>query len=511
MKPVCLMVLDGWGIREATANNAIKLAQTPHFDQYYKKYPNTHLDASGEAVGLPDGQMGNSEVGHLNIGAGRIVYQELTRISKSIKDGDFFTKAEFIDLCKTVKASGKALHLMGLLSDGGVHSHQEHLYALLELAKKQGLTKVYIHAITDGRDVPPSSAVQFVEALEAKIKSIGIGQIATLSGRYFAMDRDNRWERVEKFYNAIVQAEGVTANSAKEAVEQSYAKGKTDEFIEPTVILKEGRMQDGNGVICFNFRNDRVREITRALTFTDFSGFARKSFPKLHYLCMTLYDETFPLPVAFKPTPLTHILADVVSKAGLKQFHCAETEKYAHVTFFFNGGEEKVYPGEERLLIPSPKVATYDMQPEMSAPLVADAVVSQLRKKETDLFIINFANGDMVGHTGVLNAAVKAVEAVDAAVGKIVDEVVAQGGVALITADHGNAETMLDEVTGQPFTAHTTNPVPFILISDVITRPGVKPGILADIAPTILDLLCLPKPAEMTGSSLILEKSAVLC
>lgn len=502
-KPLALIIMDGYGMNPSDYGNAIAAAKKPNLDKYFKEFPNTQIGASGMAVGLPEGQMGNSEVGHTNIGAGRIVYQELTRITKSIKDGDFFENEALNAAVENAKSHGGALHLMGLLSDGGVHSHNEHLYGLIELAKRAGLTKVYVHAFLDGRDVPPSSAKEYIAALESKLSEIGVGKIATLAGRYYAMDRDNRWERVSKAYDAIVNGEGPTAASAEVAVDASYAADKTDEFVEPVVVDAAGTIKENDSVIFFNFRPDRAREITRTIVDPAFDGFARKKgfFPTF-FVTMTQYDASMPnVDVAFKPQTLHNTFGEYISGKGLTQLRIAETEKYAHVTFFFNGGVEKVYPGEERVLIQSPKVATYDLQPEMSEPEVTEKVVANIESGKFDVIILNFANCDMVGHTGVFDAAVKAVEAVDDGVGKVVEAVTKLGGTALITADHGNADQLKAE-DGSPFTAHTTRPVPFI----VIGQGGVKlreGGKLADIAPTMLKILGLPVPAEMSGESLI--------
>lgn len=507
-KFTALMILDGFGERKEQMGNAVKLAKTPHIDALEKEYPMTYIGASGMSVGLPDGQMGNSEVGHLNIGAGRIVYQELTRITKSIEDGDFFTNEAFCGAVDNVKKNGGALHLMGLLSEGGVHSHMNHLKALVRLAAQNGLKKVYLHCFMDGRDVPPDSGKHYMEDICAYLKEVGVGKVATVSGRYYAMDRDNRWERVGKAYAAMVDGMGETCTCPVEAVEQSYAKGVTDEFILPTVVMEDGqpvgKIQSGDSVIFFNFRPDRAREITRALTEPDFDGFARTYFP-LYYVTMTQYDATFShVHVAFKPQTLENTLGEYVSRQGLKQFRIAETEKYAHVTFFFNGGVEAPNEGEDRVLIPSPKVATYDLQPEMSAYEVAEKAAERIRSGKYDLMILNFANPDMVGHTGVLEAAVKAVEAVDACVGTVVDAIREVGGEVIITADHGNAELMIDPKTGSPFTAHTTNIVPCILVSERYKTAKLREGgILADLAPTLLDLMGLEQPKEMTGKSLL--------
>ena len=500
-KPLLLMILDGFGIAPKEGN-AIAAANKPNLDRLFSSNPITKIGASGLDVGLPDGQMGNSEVGHTNIGAGRIVYQELTRITKAIEDGPFFENEAFLSAVENAKKNGTALHLIGLLSDGGVHSHITHLYGLLELAKRHGLTKVYVHALLDGRDVPPASGKDFVAACAEKMKEIGVGEIATVMGRYYAMDRDNRWERVEKAYSAMVYREGVQAADPVQAVADSYANDVTDEFVVPVVCEKGAPIQANDSVIFYNFRPDRAREITRTFVDPDFSGFERKNgFFPLTYVCMTQYDATMPnVQVAFKPESLENTFGEYISQKGLKQLRIAETEKYAHVTFFFNGGVEKQYDGEDRILVKSPKVATYDLQPEMSAYEVTDKLVAAIESGKYDVIILNFANCDMVGHTGVFEAAVKAVEAVDTCVGRVTDAVAAQGGVTLITADHGNADRMVDD-DGSPFTAHTTNPVPFCVVGyDCKLREG---GRLADIAPTMLQILGLPQPAEMTGKSLI--------
>ena len=504
-KPLILMILDGWGINPNPSHNAVALAKTPHLTKYLAEYPHVAIRTSGMAVGLPDGQMGNSEVGHLNLGAGRVVYQELTRVTKSVLDGDFFTNPVLLDCIAKVKASGGRLHLSGLLSDGGVHSHNSHLYALLELAKRQGLAEVFIHCLLDGRDTPPQSGAGYLAELEAEIARIGVGTIATVMGRYYAMDRDNRWDRVEKAYNAIVCGEGEPRASAIEAIERSYAAGVHDEFVVPAVVAGNATLNDGDGFIFFNFRSDRAREITRAIALDGFEGFERRCRPKLAgYVCLTEYDATFGLPIAFAATGLTNILGAVLADAGLKQLRIAETEKYAHVTFFFNGGVETPFPGEDRALIPSPKeVATYDHKPEMSAYQVTDELLARLESDIYDVVILNFANCDMVGHTGVEAAAIKAVETVDACAGRIVARVQEMGGAVLITADHGNAEQMADE-NGAPFTAHTTNPVWLVLVDDsrkeVTLREG---GRLADVAPTMLKMLGLAQPLEMSGESLL--------
>lgn len=503
---IMLVILDGYGINKLEEGNAVKAAKTPNMDGYLKKYPNTIIHTSGMDVGLPEGQMGNSEVGHTNIGAGRIVYQELTRITKSIKDGDFFHHNVLLKAIDNCKKHGSKLHLIGLVSDGGVHSHNSHLYALLELAKKEGLKDVYVHCFLDGRDVPPTSGKGYVQQLEEKISELGVGKIATVMGRYYAMDRDNRWERVQKAYDAMVFGQGITCESSVKAVEQSYHNDVTDEFVVPTVITQNGKptavIEENDSVICFNFRPDRVRQITRTLVDPDFKGFvrARGYFP-VHYVCFTQYDAEMPnVFVAFEPEELTNTFGEYISKKGYKQLRIAETEKYAHVTFFFNGGKEEKYEGEDRILIPSPKVPTYDMKPEMSAYEVTDEVLKRIDSKEYDVIILNFANCDMVGHTGSFEAAVKAVEAVDECVGKIVKAVKGQNGILLITADHGNAEQMINYETGGMYTAHTTNVVPLVLIGK---DAKLREGRLADIAPTMLDLMGLEKPKEMTGESLI--------
>ncbi len=501
-KPLVLMILDGYGINNSTVGNAIYSANTPNLDSLMAKYPNTQIQASGMDVGLPRGQMGNSEVGHTNIGAGRIVYQELTRITKTVEEGGLSAIPELQRAVANCKEHDSALHLMGLLSDGGVHSHIQHLFGLLAMAKEQGLSKVYVHCFMDGRDVPPSSGKDYVEQLVAELNKLGVGKIATISGRYYAMDRDNRWERVVKAYDAMVNGIGVMEADPVKAMADSYANGVTDEFVVPVVVDKNGSIKENDSVIFFNFRPDRAREITRTLVDETFSGFERaKGFFPLCYTCMTQYDATMPnVQVAFHPQSLEDTFGEYISNKGLKQLRIAETEKYAHVTLFFNGGVEKVYPGEDRCLINSPKVATYDLQPEMSAYEVTDALEERLDKY--DVIIINYANCDMVGHTGVFEAAVKAVEAVDSCVGRIVNKALELGGAVLLTADHGNADQMLAE-DNSPFTAHTTNPVPLLAIGlgDVKLREG---GRLADLAPTMLSVLGLEKPAAMSGESLII-------
>ncbi|MCI9256927.1 2,3-bisphosphoglycerate-independent phosphoglycerate mutase [Acutalibacter sp.] len=500
-KPLVLMILDGFGIAP-DEGNAIVAANTPNLDRILKENPVTKIGASGLDVGLPDGQMGNSEVGHTNIGAGRIVYQELTRITKSAEEGDMAKNPALLHAMQSAKDNGKALHFMGLLSDGGVHSHNTHLYALLKMAKSLGLTKVFVHCFLDGRDVPPSSGKDYVKELMTQLKEIGVGQAATVMGRYYAMDRDNRWERVEKAYAAMVYGEGLKAECPVCAVQKSYDEGVTDEFVVPTVCEGAEPIQAGDSVIFYNFRPDRAREITRTLVDPDFTGFERKNgFFPLNYVCMTQYDATMPnVDVAYKPESLENTFGEYLSKNGLTQLRIAETEKYAHVTFFFNGGVEKQYPGEDRILVKSPAVATYDLQPEMSAYEVTGKMVEAVKSGKYDALILNYANCDMVGHTGVFEAAVKAVEAVDACIGQVEAAVKEMGGCILLTADHGNADRMVD-TDGTPFTAHTTNPVPFCVINHPCQlREG---GRLADIAPTMLKVLGLPQPEEMTGESII--------
>lgn len=507
-KPIVLTIMDGFGFNPDTKGNAIKTAKTPRLDSIFANCPTTQIGASGLDVGLPDGQMGNSEVGHTNIGAGRIVYQELTRITKSISDGDFFTNQAFLDAVDNCKKNNSALHLMGLLSDGGVHSHIEHLYALVKLAKDNNLDRVYIHALLDGRDVPPASAADYIDALNSRLDEIGCGRLATVMGRFYGMDRDNRWERVSKAYDALVLGKGVQTDDAAKAVRTSYTvkdeEGKfiTDEFVLPTVISGTERIKSGDSVIFFNFRPDRAREITRTFVDDEFTGFERKDGrQKVFYVCMTQYDASMPnVSVAFKPESLENTLGEFLAKSNMTQLRIAETEKYAHVTFFFNGGREVMFDGEDRILVNSPKVATYDLKPEMSAFEVCDKVCEAIESGKYDVVILNFANCDMVGHTGIFEAAVKAVETVDTCVGRVQDSTIKMGGVMLLTADHGNADKMLDD-DGTPFTAHTTNPVPFAVIGkDCKLREG---GRLCDISPTIIKLLGLEQPTEMTGESII--------
>ena len=503
-KPLTLIIMDGFGYNPDTYGNAIEAANTPNLSKIFSENPTTHIGASGLDVGLPDGQMGNSEVGHTNIGAGRVVYQMLVKISKSITDGDFFENEALQKAIANCKANNSALHLMGLLSDGGVHSHIEHLYGLLELAKRNGLDKVYVHALMDGRDVPPTSGVDFMAQLCNKMKEIGVGKVATVMGRYYAMDRDFAWDRVEKAYAAMVYGEGNTAEDAVEAMKASYAAEVTDEFVIPTVLDKDGTIKANDSVVFFNFRPDRARQITRTFVDADFDGFERKNgFFPLEYVCMTSYDATMPnVEVAFGPQELTMTMGEVISKNNMTQLRIAETQKYAHVTFFFNGGEERTFPGEDRILIQSPDVPTFDLKPEMSAYEVCDAVVEQINAGKYDVIILNYANCDMVGHTGIFDAAKAAVEAVDTCVGKTVAATLAMGGTAIITADHGNADKMY-EPDGSPFTAHTTFPVPFCVVGkECALREG---GRLADIVPTMLQILGLEQPAEMTGVSLIAE------
>ena len=500
--PITLIIMDGFGIAPASPGNAVRAANTPNLDKILRENANSRLSASGLDVGLPDGQMGNSEVGHTNIGAGRIVFQELPRITKSIQDGDFFENKALLGAVKNCKEHDSAIHFMGLMSDGGVHSHNEHLWGLLELAKRNGLQRVYVHCFMDGRDVSPTSGADFVAQTAAKCKELGVGEIATVVGRYYAMDRDNRWERVERAYNALVFGEGKHASDPVAAIRESYANDVTDEFIEP-IIAADGTIGPNDSVVFFNFRPDRAREITRTFVDEQFDGFTRKNgFFPLYYVCMTQYDASMPnVHVAFQPQTLKNTFGEYISRLGYKQLRIAETEKYAHVTFFFNGGVETMYEGEDRVLVNSPKVATYDLQPEMSAPEVTDKVVDLIHSQKYDVIILNFANCDMVGHTGVFDAAVKAVETVDTCVGRVVEAMREIGGISLITADHGNAERMLDEDGKSPFTAHTTNPVPFVIVGAQVC---LRDGRLADIAPTMLDLMGINPPEEMDGKSLII-------
>ena len=509
-RPVVLMVLDGYGLNDNPEGNAIAMAKTPVMDSLMKDYPFVKGAASGLAVGLPDGQMGNSEVGHMNIGAGRIIYQDLTRITKAIEDGDFFENKGLLTAIENCKKNNSDLHLWGLLSDGGVHSHITHLYGLLEMAKKHGLTNVYVHAFLDGRDTPPASGKDYIEQLEAKMQEIGVGKIASISGRYYAMDRDNNWDRIQKAYDSLVSGTGVQATDAVKAMEASYADGVTDEFVLPTVITDEAGkpvsvVKENDSVIFFNFRPDRAREITRAFCDDAFTGFERPFIP-LTYVCFKDYDETIPNKIiAFEKESIKNTFGEFLAAQGKKQLRLAETEKYAHVTFFFNGGVEEPNEGEDRILVKSPKVATYDMKPEMSAYEVTDELLSRLDSGKYDVVILNFANCDMVGHTGVFDAAVKAVEAVDTCVGKVVEKVLSMKGTVLLTADHGNADRMYEE-DGSPFTAHTTNPVPFILVNADPSYTLREGGCLADIAPTLIELMGMEQPKEMTGKSLLIKK-----
>lgn len=510
-KPTVLMILDGFGLNDKHEANAVYEANTPVIDNLMAECPFVKGYASGLAVGLPDGQMGNSEVGHLNMGAGRIVYQELTRITKEIDDGDFFKNEALLAAMKNARDNDSAVHFMGLLSDGGVHSHNTHLYGLLEMAKREGVQKVYVHCFLDGRDTPPSSGKTYIEELQAKMKEIGVGEIGVVSGRYYAMDRDNRWDRVELAYKALTRGEGVKGTDAAQAVQASYDDGKTDEFVMPTVIQKDGKpvtvISDKDSVVFFNFRPDRAREITRAFCDEEFKGFERSKRLELTFVCFTDYDDTIQNKlVAFHKVQLQNTFGEYLAAHNMTQARIAETEKYAHVTFFFNGGIEEPNKGEDRILVKSPKVATYDMQPEMSAPAVCDKLVEAIKSDKYDVIIINFANPDMVGHTGVEAAAIKAVEAVDACVGRAVEAVKEVDGQMFICADHGNAEQLLDYETGEPFTAHTTNPVPFILVNADPKYTLRENGCLADIVPTLIELMGMEQPKEMTGKSLLIEK-----
>jgi 2,3-bisphosphoglycerate-independent phosphoglycerate mutase len=512
-KPLLLVILDGWGIRAEREANAIAIAGTPSMDALAREFPSTALKTSGLAVGLPEGQMGNSEVGHTNLGAGRIVYQDLVRINRAIEDGSFFQIPELQNVCRRARASGGALHLLGLVSDGGVHSHEEHLHACLELARREGVGRAFVHAFLDGRDTPPKSGLGYVQSLEKRMRDQGYGQVATVAGRYWAMDRDKRWDRVALAYAALVRAEGVKAASGVAAVEEAYARGETDEFVKPTVVVNGGgepvaRLRDGDAVLFFNFRADRARELTRALTQDGFKEFDASPRPRLSgFTCLTEYDQTFKLPVAFPPDQPTEIFPEMVARAGLRQFRCAETEKYAHVTFFFNGGRETVFPGEERALVPSPReVKTYDLKPEMSAREVTDKVVAALESRQYGFLLVNFANPDMVGHTGVLEAAVKAVKVVDECIGRLWAAARKAGAAMLVTADHGNCEMMVDPQTGQPHTAHTLGPVPFILADPDMKGATLRAdGVLADVAPTALQIMGLPRPKEMKGLGLVVR------
>jgi 2,3-bisphosphoglycerate-independent phosphoglycerate mutase len=513
VKPVLLVVLDGFGIRAEREANAIAIAGTPNLEALSREFPTTALETSGLAVGLPEGQMGNSEVGHTNLGAGRIVYQDLVRINRAVEDGSFFSNEALLLACRKAKTNGSALHLMGLLSDGGVHSHVEHLHALLDLAKREGVPKAYVHAFMDGRDTPPRSGIEYVGQLETRLRERHYGQLATVIGRYYAMDRDQRWDRVALAYGAMVKAEGHRAPNGVKAMEQSYAHDETDEFVKPTVIVNGGgepvgRVKDGDVILFFNFRADRAREITRAFTDATFKAFDRGPAPELAaYVCLTEYDKTFPFPVAFPPQELTEIFPELVSHKGLAQLRCAETEKYAHVTFFFNGGRELVYPGEDRILVPSPRdVKTYDLKPEMSAYEVTDKLVAAVQSGKYSFIVANYANPDMVGHSGRLDAAVKAVKVVDECIGRVWKAARAQGMAMLVTADHGNCEMMTDPQTGQPHTAHTLNPVPFILADPDFRGAKLRAkGVLADVAPTALQVMGISQPKEMKGLGLVVR------
>lgn len=509
-KPTVLMILDGYGLNDTTKGNAVAEGKTPVMDKLMAEYPFVKGNASGMAVGLPEGQMGNSEVGHLNMGAGRIVYQDLTKITKAIQDGDFFENPALLAACKNVKENDSSLHLFGLVSDGGVHSHIEHIYGLLELAKRQGIEKVYVHCFLDGRDTPPASGKEYVEQLEAKMKEIGVGKVATVMGRYYAMDRDNRWDRVEKAYRALVYGEGEKAASGPAGIQASYDKDTTDEFVLPTVVEENGHptavIRNQDSVIFFNFRPDRAREITRAFCDDDFTGFERGERIKTTYVCFTEYDVTIPnKQIAFVKEEITNTFGEYLAAHGLKQARIAETEKYAHVTFFFNGGVEEPNEGEDRILVKSPKVATYDLKPEMSAYEVCDKLVEAIESGKYDVIIINFANPDMVGHTGVEKAAIQAIEAVDVCVGRAVEAIRKVDGQMFICADHGNAEQLIDDETGEPFTAHTTNPVPFILVNADPAYRLREGGCLADIAPTLIEMMGMEQPKEMTGKSLLIK------
>ena len=510
-KPTVLMILDGFGINERTDGNAIAMAKKPNLDRLFSENPCVKGYASGLAVGLPDGQMGNSEVGHMNMGAGRIVYQELTRISKEIEDGDFFKNEVLLEGIEKAKQSGGDVHIYGLLGPGGVHSHQTHLYGLLELCKRESFERVYVHTYLDGRDTPPASAKGFMEELVAEMKKIGVGTVASIHGRYYAMDRDNRWDRIEKSYVALTKGEGVKETDPVEALQHSYDNDVTDEFVLPTVIEKDGKptalIKDGDTIIFFNFRPDRAREITKTFCLDEFDGFDRGPRKKVHYICFTDYDVTIPnKEVAFKKVELKNTFGEWLGANGLKQARIAETEKYAHVTFFFNGGVEEPNPGEDRILVNSPKVATYDLQPEMSAYEVCDRLCEAIRSEKYDVIIINFANPDMVGHTGVIPAAVKAIEAVDECVGKALAAIKEVDGQMFLCADHGNADQMIDYTTGLPHTAHTTNPVPFVLFNYDPAYTLREGGRLSDIVPTLIEMMGMEKPAEMTGESLLTKK-----
>lgn len=508
MSTTALLILDGFGVAPPSSANAITTAGTPNIDRLKNAYSYTTIGASGLDVGLPDGQMGNSEVGHTNIGAGRVVYQMLVKITKDIEDGEFFKNKALLESMENAKKTGGALHLIGLVSDGGVHSHQKHIYGLLEMAKRCGLTKVYVHALLDGRDTPPTSGEGYVQQLCEEAKKIGVGKVATVMGRYWGMDRDFAWDRVEKAYAAMVYGEGEQCDCPVQAIAESYKNNVTDEFMKPTVIDKDGMIKSGDSVVFFNFRPDRARQITRAFVDPEFTGFERRyGFFPLSYVCMTQYDATMPnVSVAYPPEALSMTFGEFLAKHGKKQLRIAETQKYAHVTFFFNGGEERTFEGEDRILIPSPDVATFDLKPEMSAYEVTDAVLKEIAKQKYDVIILNFANCDMVGHTGIMEAAVAAVKAVDECAGKVADAILAQGGKVILTADHGNADMMVDPETGAPFTAHTTNPVPVIVMDPTHPKYELrKGGKLCDLCPTMIALMGMEQPKEMTGESLIIK------
>jgi 2,3-bisphosphoglycerate-independent phosphoglycerate mutase len=512
-KPLILVVLDGWGLRAEREANAIAIAGTPNMDALMREFPWTAIKTSGLSVGLPEGQMGNSEVGHTNLGAGRIVYQDLVRINRAVEDGSFFQNPALLSACRKAKAGSGNLHLMGLLSDGGVHSHVEHLHACLELARREGVPRALVHAFLDGRDTPPKSGLEYLRAFEKRIAEKGYGKVATVGGRYWAMDRDKRWDRVAEAWKAMVRGEGFRAASGTRAVEEAYQRGETDEFVKPTVVVDgggepRGRIRDGDAILFFNFRADRAREITRAFADDAFGDFDRTPRPALSaFVCMTQYDERFGLPVAFEPDQPTRIFPEIAAQAGLRQLRCAETEKYAHVTFFFNGGQEQVFENEDRILVPSPRdVKTYDLKPEMSAREVTAKVVEAVQSGRYGFILVNYANPDMVGHTGILEAAVKAVKVVDECVGRLWAAARAAGMAMLITADHGNCEMMVDPVTGQPHTAHTLGPVPFILADPDYKGARLRAeGVLADVAPTALQIMGLPKPPEMKGLGLLVR------
>jgi 2,3-bisphosphoglycerate-independent phosphoglycerate mutase len=501
------MICDGWGIGKDSPGNAISLARTPNYRRMLADFPSTELSASGEDVGLPAGQMGNSEVGHLNLGAGRMVPQDILRIDLAIRDGSFFRNGAFLEACATVRRNDSSLHLLGLVSDGGVHSHERHLFALLDLARREGVSRVFVHAFLDGRDTPPQSAATYLARLEAAIKERKVGAIATVSGRYYAMDRDKRWERVERAYAALTRGEGARATDAQAALRQAYSRGETDEFVAPTILetaqTPAASIKDRDGVIFFNFRADRARQMTEAFTQETFSGFARGNRPDLRYVCMTEYKKEFALPVAFPPQVLKNILAEVWETAGVRNLRLAETEKYAHVTYFFNGGVEKAFSGEERILIPSPKVATYDLQPAMSAPEITEKALAAIASERFDAIVMNYANADMVGHTGKLAPTIEAIECLDLCFGMLLESILPRGGALLMTGDHGNAEMMIDPATGEPFTAHTTNPVPLIVATAAGRKPLSPGGSLKDVAPTILALMGIALPDEMTGRNLL--------